>query len=161
MKLHQKKPAEVASRQKEDDSRPSEPRGNNTPEVQKESYRSLSSAERHSLIHLYQILDRGRSLVLDYYLLRASSARDGREKKAWWILTALLVYVENNHHFPIAEEMNPWIDSFLSKEAKPDIPKLSKVDLIDLKEMIGQLEVLLTSYEKQNRKTRKYSIDPI
>lgn len=109
--------------------------------------KNLTSAERRKYVHLYKTLEKYRTLVVEYLLLRASLAHDVREKKAWWILDALLVFVETNHHFPLQEEMNPYLDTFLSKEVSPDLPKLSQLDLLELKELVSQLKVCLKDYE--------------
>ncbi len=112
------------------------------------SKQRLSVSETHEYVHLYNILEKYRTLVVDYILLRSSSSNDQSEKRAWQILVALLVFVETRHHFPYKEELDNYLRKFLDNRSL-DLPPLTQLDLLQLRELTKSLETSLEVYDQE------------
>jgi hypothetical protein len=107
----------------------------------------LSPEEAHRVLQLEYLLEQERSHCCDYLLMRASFSTNKVEKKAWWILTALLSFVERRHRFPHFVEMNQFLGIVLGK-GLPKLPLLHQIDLNNLRSVADQLRI----YEKKTQK---------
>lgn len=130
-------------KQKSDDSRPSEPRGFDTPCVRKERKIHLTFAESLRQCQLDIAVEEHRSSFYDYMLLRASLSRNYMTKKGWWILYALSNFVEKFERFPHLRELNPFLDIVLGKNEGHLELDLSKLQKMEIREIEAQCRTTL------------------
>lgn len=102
--------------------------------------RTLSPAEALREVQLRTLLEKERSQSYDYLLLRSSLTTEIVEKKAWWILAVLFVFVEHLHRFPHMKELSRLLENFFSGNLKTgDLPPLSLQNLQDSAEIEKQV----------------------
>jgi len=109
--------------------------------------KGLSAKEVLQRIQLESLVEEYRTLVFEYLLLRASLSTNRVEKKAWWILAALLTFVERNHRFPRLKQQIAFLK--LSATQMPELPKLQLLDLVEQKELGRQAQVLRRQLSKK------------
>jgi len=95
----------------------------------------LSPSEALQMIQLESSVEEYRLEVFEYMLLRASLTTNKVEKKAWWILAALMTFVESHHRFPHMKEQNEFLGIVLGTHRVPELPILQLVDLVEQKEI--------------------------
>jgi len=98
----------------------------------------LTTKEAHTLLDLRVRLEEHRVLLSEYLLLRASISTEIVEKKAWYILAALFLYVERKHRFPHYREQIEYLGSVLGTNQVPDLPPLTPIDLMVVAEVADQ-----------------------
>jgi len=108
----------------------------------------LTAKEAHTLLDLRVRLEEHRVLVSEYLLLRASLSVDKTEKRAWYILAALLSYIERKHRFPRMKEQIEYIGIVLGTSMVPDLPPLTPIDLIVVSEVADQARSSLRTSKK-------------
>jgi hypothetical protein len=102
--------------------------------------RILSPAEALREVQLRTLVEKERSQSYDYLLLRSSLTTDLVEKKAWWILAALFVFVEHLHRFPHMKELSNLLENLFSGKLKTgELPSLSLQNLQDSAEIEKQI----------------------
>jgi hypothetical protein len=115
----------------EDDSRP----------FQTKSH-SLSPEEALRQVQLETVVDELRTLVFEYFLVRASFANNVLTKKAYWILASLLVFVERNNRFPKIKEQIQFLKIDFGLSGVPELPPMTSVDIIEREQVRSQMQVL-------------------
>lgn len=131
----------------EDDSRPyMSLKPTLTPEEALRSFQLEKTVEQHS------------TFVREYMLMRASSSNQLLEKRAWWMLYRLFLFVEDEHRFPRYKEQVTLLRSFLASQGSVLLQKevttetlekvrgqTSKVDIFDLREVVSRIKTLKRS----------------
>jgi len=98
----------------------------------------LTPKEAHTALELQVKLEEYRVAISDYLLLRASLSPSRNEKRAWYILAALVSYVERKHQFPRVPRMVEYLGIVLGDNQVPDLPPLTPIDLIVVGEIADQ-----------------------
>lgn len=131
----------------EDDSRPyMSPKPTLTPEEALRSFQLEKTVEQHS------------TFVREYMLMRASSSSQLLERRAYWMLYRLFLFVEDFHRFPRYKEQVTMLRDFLASQGEQLLPQIvrvaqqeedrgqtSKVDIFDLREVVSRIRTLKRS----------------
>jgi hypothetical protein len=117
----------------EDDSRPFQTKNH-----------SLSPEEALRQVQLNIVVDELRTLVFEYFLVRASFANNMLTKKAYWILASLLVFVERNNRFPKIKEQIQFLKIGFGLEQVPELPQIKPLDFVERLQVEAQMRILKT-----------------
>lgn len=128
----------------------------------KEKSRILTPAEALRMTQLVSLLEKERNQAFDYLLLRTSLTANKVEKKGWWILAGLFVYIEHNHRFPNMVEQLNFLENYLKGSiVQGDLPPLSKQDLVDhaeIERQAGALRIVPKVHYETSRKLNKEKV---
>lgn len=123
--------------------------------------KSLTPVEALRLTQLRVVVDELRTLVFEYFLVRASFSNNLLEKKAFWILATLLVFVERNNRFPKIQEQIPYLNIGLGLKQVPELPPLRSIDIIERSAIEAQMRILKNRLLGLDRESRKNPSDRV
>jgi hypothetical protein len=110
----------------------------------------LTVEEAHRKVQLLGLLETERERVIDFLLLRASLSNTKSERKAWYMLVALISWIERNHRFPHLKEQTEYLAVVLEGSEAPELPSLQFGDLIHSGEIEEQARSSLRIKQKDD-----------
>lgn len=118
---------------------------------------TFSPEEALRSIQLEKTVEQHSTFVREYLLMRASSSNQLLEKRAYWMLYRLFLFVEDEHRFPRYKEQVTMLRVFLessgsvllqkgvSEQREDKRRQTSLVDLLDQREVVSRIRTLKRS----------------